>query len=104
MNTLIELFYAMVIVGTIGDEDCIFNHGYQVFDYEAVNDLPTIYSKNGVVLKVCHDCGYFEILGLNNKDFSKIKKVYEDFINLITSDLEQKEIDKAYYELKERLY
>lgn len=59
--------------------------GYSVFNNETDDENDervTLYNRDGVKLLVCHDWGYFEILGLEREEYMKVKEAYQSFVKL----------------------
>lgn len=70
MNTLDEI---KAIIDEYGDE-C--NCG--LFDNKNIcgDDMINVYKKDGVVVDICHDNRYIEVIGLSDTDFDKLLDHY----------------------------
>jgi hypothetical protein len=56
--------------------DCgLFNHHNIIYD-------PThnIYDKNGLIINVCYEYSYFEVIGLSDEEFGKLEDYYNNLI------------------------
>ena len=49
-----------------------------IYNYHTVSSCPvkTIYNEDDVSVKLCTFWGYFEVLGLTNKEFAEVKLFY----------------------------
>ncbi len=39
--------------------------------------MTNIYDNNGLCIDICYDCGYFEVFGLSDTEFSELYKYYK---------------------------
>lgn len=88
-SILVEVLNLMVA----NHEDKVYGVGrYTVFNTESddENDVrTTLYDRDGVKLLVCHDWGYFEILGIEERWFEAIVEAYKSYMKLYTYEEEK---------------
>lgn len=75
MNSNIEKVKE-VIKNNIEDAFC------GIYNYHNVSSAPlkTIYNEDGISVKLCNFWGYFEVLGLTNKEFADVKSFYRGLL------------------------
>ena len=62
---------------------------YGIFDSRnVVGDwMETIYNEDGLIIDICYNWSYFEVFGLDDKDFTELEKYYKI---LVKEDMEKR--------------
>lgn len=58
-------------------------HGdYGLLDDENVlgDETHNIYNKNGLIINICYEQSYFEVIGLSDEEFKKLEDYYNNLI------------------------
>lgn len=58
-------------------------HGdYGLLDDENVlgDETLNIYNKNGLIINICYEYSYFEVIGLSDEEFGKLEDYYNNLI------------------------
>lgn len=69
----------------------IFNTKSITFGDEKPDAKCTLYKDDDIQVDVCYEAGYFEVFGLNEKEFEKLERHYYGLVAAITHDEEEEE-------------